>query len=873
MPFCSLQHAADVASPGQTIIVSEVSGAGWQPVKFTHSGEPGAPITIKYSGFGLKPQIEFNIGNIAPPLVFDHVHDISVSGLDVMSGPVDGIDVIGSQDITLDSMNVSMNQGGARPTPQPAGVSIDGASSSITISRSWFSTYEADGIHVAQGAADVTITTNAMSQIYDGTSVSVTGATGVNLTSNTLVGDCYDAAVLAGTSSATIENNIFTTRTESTCPPAALAGLSVDAATAATARSDYNFYYYRSGSTAYSWAGTSYSDEPTFTAATGQGAHDTVMTAAGVPAGESMLGDSADCTAPGELGTDYLGNPRVDDPQFPNTGVGTCYADRGAQEQEDEMNFGAAVSQSAQTTDGTVTVQLSNAPASSTGSYAWNEPVTYTADWGDGTPVTTIAANGAATHQYATAGTYLITLTATDTSGSTHTVQRVVTVYTATPPALTLSATTRNSAGAITAGAATFTGALSQIADTWELSSATIDFGDGNSESVSLTPSGTITHAYPQPGTYTATLTGTDTLGRTSTATVTVTVGDLIRLVAPVRDYAHALAAHGTVEFSLQGLHVNESTDHAALVTITVTSATKPGYVTVYPYGTPRPGQAAVEFAAGQQASNVALATPNTYVDFYNGSAAPINLVITTIGAEAGGGQTAADTYAPVTPVPVLPATKVAGNHHVSFAVAGSHGVPANAAAVVLDVTASGGTTAGHFTSYPGLLPQRQEQGGYWSKGQTVTGLAIVPVNGSASLQNVGSGTVGLAAQVVGYLAPDSGAVPAFFPSARARVLDVKLAGKHGVKLTVTGKNGVPSGASAVLVNLTATGASTAGSITAYADGTARPGVTSLSYAKGQTSTNVDIVATGTDGAIDLYNNGTQPVTIVVDVIGSYYAY
>jgi hypothetical protein len=205
--------------------------------------------------------------------------------------------------------------------------------------------------------------------------------------------------------------------------------------------------------------------------------------------------------------------------------------------------------------------------------------------------------------------------------------------------------------------------------------------------------------------------------------------------------------------------------------------------------------------------------------------------------------------------------------------VAGSHGVPANAAAVVLDVTASGGTTAGHFTSYPERLPQQQEQGGYWSKGQTVTGLAIVPVNGMASLENVGSGTVGLAAQVVGYLARDSGAGTAFFPSTRARVLDVKLAGRHGVKLTVTGKNSVPSGASAVLVNLIAAGASTAGSITAYADGTARPGVTSLSYAKGQTSTNAGIVATGTDGAIDLYNNGTQPVTIVVDLIGSYYAY
>jgi hypothetical protein len=874
VPFCSLQHAADVASPGQTITASEVLGGGWQNVRFTHSGTPSAPITIKYSGIGLNPRLEYGNGTNSP-LVFDNVHDIHVSGLTIQSGPSDGIDVIGSQDITIDSMYVNMNEGGTRITPDPVGISVDGTSSNITISRSDFVGGPADGIRVATGAAGVTITTNMMAQLYAGTPVSVAGATGLNLTSNTMRGYCHDAAVLTHTSSAVIENNIFETSMESTCPSAVLTTLSVDTSTAATARSDYNFFPYQSGSTPYSWAGTSYSDKPTFTAATGQGAHDTVITAPGsVPAGESLWIDSADCTAPGELDTDWLGNPRVDDPQVPNTGLGTCYADRGAYEQEDELSFSAAVSQSAQTTDGTVTEQLSFAPATSTGTLAWDEPVTYTADWGDGSASTTIVANGTATHQYATAGTYLITLTATDTSGSTHTVRHVVTVYTVTPPALTLSASTRNSAGAVTAGAATFTGALSQIADTWELSSATIDFGDGNSEGVSITPNAaTITHAYQQPGTYTATLTGTDALGRTSTATATVTVGDLIRLVAPARDYAHAVAAHGTVELSAQALHIDPATDHAALVTITVTSATKPGYVIVYPYGTTQPRQAAVEFAAGQQASNVALATPNGLVDFYNGSAAPINLVINTIGAEAGGGQTTADAYAPVTPASVLPTTKVAGSHHVAFAVAGSRGVPANAAAVVLEVTASGGTTAGHFTSYPELLPQQQVQGGYWSKGQTVSGLAIVPVTGRASLENVGSGTVGLAAQVVGYLTPDSGAVPAFFPSARARVLDVTLAGKHGVKVTVTGKNSVPSGASAVLVNLTATGATTGGSVTAYADGTARPGVTSLSYTTGQTNANAGIVATGTDGAIDVYNNGTQPVTIVVDLIGSFYAY
>jgi hypothetical protein len=56
-------------------------------------------------------------------------------------------------------------------------------------------------------------------------------------------------------------------------------------------------------------------------------------------------------------------------------------------------------------------------------------------------------------------------------------------------------------------------------------------------------------------------------------------------------------------------------------------------------------------------------------------------------------------------------------------------------------------------------------------------------------------------------------------------------------------------------------------------DGTALPGLISLSYARGATVANAAIVAAGRDGAIRLYNNGAAPVTITVDLTGSYYAY
>jgi hypothetical protein len=106
------------------------------------------------------------------------------------------------------------------------------------------------------------------------------------------------------------------------------------------------------------------------------------------------------------------------------------------------------------------------------------------------------------------------------------------------------------------------------------------------------------------------------------------------------------------------------------------------------------------------------------------------------------------------------------------------------------------------------------------------------------------------------------------------RLLNVSVAGKHWVKLPVTGKNGVPTTrTTAVWVNVTASGATAGGSVTAYADGTTRPGLTSLSYAKGGTAVNAAMVTVGSDGAIDLYNAGAGTVTVAVDLTGSYYAY
>lgn len=159
------------------------------------------------------------------------------------------------------------------------------------------------------------------------------------------VPDCGTGVGITGGSSAVAENNIIDMRGTGGCAPPAVA-MSADQHSAGTVRADYNALFVKGSSISYSWAGTSYADAAAFNAATGQGAHDLDLTSAiqgNVPPAGSPVIDSADCTAPSELSTDFLGNPRVRDPLVTDTGVGTCYADRGAFELQDSLQVPATV--------------------------------------------------------------------------------------------------------------------------------------------------------------------------------------------------------------------------------------------------------------------------------------------------------------------------------------------------------------------------------------------------------------------------------------------------------------------------------------------------------------------------------------------------
>ena len=243
--------------------------------------------------------------------------------------------------------------------------------------------------------------------------------------------------------------------------------------------------------------------------------------------------------------------------------------------------------------------------------------------------------------------------------------------------------------------------------------------------------------------------------------------------------------------------------------------------------------------------------------------------------------------YAPVSPVRVLDtrngtggfSSPVGAGKSIALQITGKNGVPATGVtAVVLNVTATGGTANSFVTAYPdGTTRPAEGSNLNFTKGETIPNLVTVPVgsDGKVDLFN-NAGSVNLVADLQGYYTTSGGSGLA--TAGPVRVLDTRNgtggfsspvgAGKS-IALQITGSNGVPaSGVTAVILNVTATGGTASSFVTAYPDGTTRPAQGSnLNFTKGETIPNLVIVPVGSDGKVDLYNNAGS-VNLVADLFG-----
>lgn len=371
------------------------------------------------------------------------------------------------------------------------------------------------------------------------------------------------------------------------------------------------------------------------------------------------------------------------------------------------------------------------------------------------------------------------------------------------------------------------------------------------------------------------------------------TTSQLGRFVAtaPFRSYDTRIATQGPlvagrdriISFADTGAPV--SGVQAVALNVTVTGGTDRGDLQIYPADTvPSKRTSNLNWKTGQTvAVGVDVGVDPLVQVVLSNSTGSVDVVIDVLGyylddpgpavAPNGAG------YTTLTPRRVLDtrtsSVPVRAGADRTVQLAGVNGVPADATSVLVNTTATGSTGNADVQLYPvGMRPEQRTSNLNLVRGQTIANAVTATVGeGGKIALSVSAGQVDLILDVVGYYSNDSLAV--FTPVAPQRVLDTRndrTPVKAGAdrRLMLRGAGGVPDGARAAVLSVTATGASASTDLQVTPTGRAQGQRTSsVNVGRGQAVANLVLTSIGDDGSITL-SNSKNSVDVIVDVLGYY---
>lgn len=307
----------------------------------------------------------------------------------------------------------------------------------------------------------------------------------------------------------------------------------------------------------------------------------------------------------------------------------------------------------------------------------------------------------------------------------------------------------------------------------------------------------------------------------------------------------------------------------AVALNVTVTQPSTTSFLTVWPFGTQVPDTSNLNVVANQTVANlvvVALGAGKVSVRNAFGTA---HVIVDVMGWFAAG-------FEGVVPARLMDTRRGLGGLALGpgetrlLAIGGAGGVPSNASAVVVNVTAVQPTATGFLTVWPAgaALPGTSNLNTVPNK--TVPNLVAVGLGaGQIAIRNA-FGSTHVLVDVMGWFS--SG----FQPLTPARVADTRV-GQCGVVLAagdtrevaVAAAGGVPaSGAGAVTLNLTVTQPATAGFLSVWPAGSAFPGTSNLNFGAGETAGNLVMVGVGASGRVAVRNGSPSTAHFIVDLMG-----
>jgi uncharacterized protein (DUF1501 family) len=319
----------------------------------------------------------------------------------------------------------------------------------------------------------------------------------------------------------------------------------------------------------------------------------------------------------------------------------------------------------------------------------------------------------------------------------------------------------------------------------------------------------------------------------------------------------------------------------AVVLNVAATEQTTSSFVTLWPAGKSRPNTANLNIDPGPAVANlttVALGS-NGAICVYN-NAGTTHLIADVSGYFRAGSNVG---LVPLTPDRLLDTRYFVGGTFgpvgpraaIDVQVTGRGGVPANATAVVLNVTVTDASEESYITVWPTGKARPTASSGNFGRGDTRGNLVMCPIGagGKVSIYQE-NGYASLIADVLGAYVPGQGG--SFVALSPGRLLDTRegigapigRVGRTPIELTVLGREGVPAtGVRAVVMNLVGVLPNADTFVTAYPSGATRPGTSNLNVPAWTIRPNAVVVGLGANGKVQLYNENGN-IDLVADVLG-----